>query len=95
VVDFETTPIHLDPKVLNHPENPTNPASYACLVALTAMITRIRGHEAAFVDADPDAYVQAVLTLLPELVMDNTNLMSLETLVWLVSSPEALIKTNL
>ncbi|KAF7586584.1 hypothetical protein BBP40_008658, partial [Aspergillus hancockii] len=83
VVDFENTPIHLDPKVLNYHENPINPASYACLVALTAMITRIRAHESAFVDADPDAYVQAVLGLLPELVIDNTNLMSLETLVWL------------
>ncbi|KAE8389794.1 hypothetical protein BDV23DRAFT_172817 [Aspergillus alliaceus] len=82
-VDFENTPIHLDPKALNHPENTTNPANYACLVALTAMVTRIRGRDLAFAGADPDAYVQAVLTLLPELMIDNENLRSLETLVLL------------
>lgn len=39
----------------------------------------------AFADADPDAYVQAVLTLLPELMIDNANLRSLEALILLVS----------
>ncbi|KAB8209522.1 hypothetical protein BDV34DRAFT_16899 [Aspergillus parasiticus] len=82
-VDFENTPVHLDPKALGNPDSTTSPANYACLVALTALVTRIRGDDMAFADADPDAYVQAVLTLLPELMIDNANLRSLEALILL------------
>ncbi|GMG43571.1 unnamed protein product [Aspergillus oryzae var. brunneus] len=84
-VDIENTPLHLDPKALGNPDITTSPANYACLVALTALVTRIRGDDLAFADADPDAYVQAVLTLLPELMIDNANLRSLEALILLVS----------
>ncbi|KAE8404753.1 hypothetical protein BDV37DRAFT_271202 [Aspergillus pseudonomiae] len=83
-VDLENTPIHLDSKALGNPDSTTSPANYACLVALTALITRIRGNDLAFADADPDAYVQAVLTLLPELIIDNANIRSLEALTLLV-----------
>ncbi|PIG79704.1 C6 transcription factor, partial [Aspergillus arachidicola] len=82
-VDLENAPVHLDPKALGNPDSTTSPANYACLVALTALVTRIRGDDMAFADADPDAYVQAVLTLLPELMIDNANLRSLEALILL------------
>ncbi|KAE8380973.1 hypothetical protein BDV26DRAFT_279105 [Aspergillus bertholletiae] len=82
-VDLENTAIHLDPKAFDNPDSTTRPANYACLVALTALVTRIRGDDLAFADADPDAYVQAALTLLPELIIDNSNLRSLEALALL------------
>jgi hypothetical protein len=63
----------------------TNIADRACLAALTAMITRIRRQEPAFADADPDAYVQAVLSVLPQLMVEHTNIRALEALIILVS----------
>ncbi|RHZ66393.1 hypothetical protein CDV55_100206, partial [Aspergillus turcosus] len=59
----------------------TNVADRACLAALTAMITRIRRQEAAFADADPDAYVQAVLSVVPQLMMEHTNVRAIEALI--------------
>jgi citrate synthase len=59
-------------------------ASQACLTALTAFITRLRRHEPAFAEADSSAYMQAVLSMLPQLVMEHTNIRVLEALMILV-----------
>ncbi|KAL4809700.1 hypothetical protein BDV18DRAFT_132622 [Aspergillus unguis] len=60
-------------------------ASRACLGAFTALVTGLRRHEPVFVaaGADPIAHVRAVLTLLPELAMQDTNIRALEALVLL------------
>lgn len=63
----------------------TSVAGRACLAALTAMNTRIRRQEAAFAEADPDAYVQAVLSVVPQLMMKHTNVRAIEALILLVS----------
>lgn len=57
----------------------------ACLTALTAFITRLRHNEPAFAEADSSAYMQAVLSMLPQLVMEHTNIRVLEALMILVS----------
>ncbi|KAJ5166825.1 C6 transcription factor [Penicillium canariense] len=61
-----------------------NAADRACLTALTAFITRLRRHEPAFAEADSNAYMQAVLSSLPQLVMEHTNIRVLEALLLLL-----------
>jgi hypothetical protein len=65
-------------------EGTIDAASHACLTALTAFITRLRHHEPAFAEADSSAYMQAVLSMLPQLVMEHTNIRVLEALLILV-----------
>lgn len=57
----------------------------ACVVAFTAFVIRLRRHEPAFAHADANAYMQAVLSMLPELVMEHTNIRVVEVFVMLVS----------
>lgn len=57
----------------------------ACLVAFTAFVIRLRRHEPAFAHADANAYMQAVLSMLPQLVMEHTNIRVVEVFVMLVS----------
>ncbi|KAF7114965.1 hypothetical protein CNMCM5793_000735 [Aspergillus hiratsukae] len=81
VVDIDALTCLLNTSDLGGPGSATNVADRACLAALTAMITRIRRQEPVFADADPDAYVQAVLSVLPQLMMEHTNVRALEALI--------------
>lgn len=92
VVDIDALTYLLNTSDLDASGIATNVAARACLAALTAMITRIRRQEPAFADADPDAYVQAVLSMSPQLMMEHTNVRALEALIILVSqcSPKLL-----
>lgn len=74
----------LDADELGLHEGTIDAASHACLTALTAFITRLRHHEPAFAEADSSAYMQAVLSMLPQLVMEHTNIRVLEALLILV-----------
>jgi hypothetical protein len=85
VVDIDALTCLLDASDFDGYGIGTNIADRACLAALTAMITRIRRQEPAFADADPDAYVQAVLSVLPQLMVEHTNIRALEALIILVS----------
>lgn len=60
-------------------------ADIARPVALTALLGRIHRHEPEFADAEPDAYIQTALGLIPQLMMDSENLRTLESLVLLVN----------
>ncbi|KAL2826061.1 fungal-specific transcription factor domain-containing protein [Aspergillus cavernicola] len=57
----------LDENILDNQTQPTGVADLACLPA--------------FADANPDAYLRAVLALLPRLIMEDASLRSLETIV--------------
>lgn len=81
VVQAETLSSDIDP---NTPWDKVKAADLACPVTLTALLGRIHRHEPEFADAEPDAYVQAALGLLPQLMMDSENLRTLESLVLLV-----------
>ncbi|KAF4161526.1 hypothetical protein CNMCM6936_003367 [Aspergillus lentulus] len=81
VVDIDALTCLLDASDFDGSGVGTSIADRACLAALTAMITRIRRQEPAFADADPDAYVQAVLSVLPQLMVEHTNVRALEALI--------------
>ncbi|KAF4227768.1 hypothetical protein CNMCM8980_002215 [Aspergillus fumigatiaffinis] len=81
VVDIDALTCLLDASDFDGYGIGTNIADRACLAALTAMITRIRRQEPAFADADPDSYVQAVLSVLPQLMVEHTNIRALEALI--------------
>lgn len=74
----------LDANELGLPGGTIDAANQACLTALTAFITRLRHHEPAFTEADSSAYMQAVLSMLPQLVMEHTNIRVLEAVLILV-----------
>ena len=86
IVDVEAVQILLNANVLDQPPNMTRAANRACLVAFAAMITQIHRHERAFAGADPDAYLQAALTLLPEMLLEPPDIRTLESVTILVSS---------
>ncbi|KAJ5682271.1 hypothetical protein N7462_005436 [Penicillium macrosclerotiorum] len=89
MVDVDSLAVLLQSHSFDHDGRNFDVASRACLVALTAFITRIRHHETAFAHANPNAYVQAVLSLIPELIRHHTNVRTLEALLILV--PELLM----
>lgn len=60
-------------------------SSKASLFAFTAFIAKIHGHHPAFLNADPDAYIQVVLGLLPVILLEKHDTRTLECLVFLVS----------
>lgn len=84
IVDVEAMQILLNAKILDQPAHTTRVANRACLVAFAAMITQIHRHEAAFAATDPDAYAQAALTLLPEMLLEPPDLRTLEAVTILV-----------
>ncbi|KAJ5812855.1 transcriptional regulator family: Fungal Specific TF, partial [Penicillium robsamsonii] len=84
IVDVEAVQILLNANVLDRPPNMTRTANRACLVAFAAMITHIHRHERAFAGADPDAYLQAALTLLPEMLLEPPDLRTLEAVTILM-----------
>ncbi|KAJ5499039.1 hypothetical protein N7453_008090 [Penicillium expansum] len=69
----------------------TRAANRACLVAFAAMITQIHRHEQAFAGADPDAYLQAALTLLPEMILEPPDIRTLEAVTILPTSPSVVL----
>lgn len=87
MVDVEAVQILLNANVLDRPPSTTRAANRACLVAFAAMITNIHRHERAFAGAEPDAYLQAALTLLPEMLLEPPDLRTLEAVTILVSPP--------
>lgn len=80
----------LEANELGRHEGTIDAANHACLTALTAFITRLRSHEPAFAEADSSAYLQAVLSLLPQLVMEHTNVRALEAVLILVGQAGSL-----
>lgn len=86
IIDVEAVQILLNANVLDKPPHMSRAANRACLVAFAAMITHIHRHERAFAGADPDAYLQAALTLLPEMLLEPPDLRTLEAVTILVSS---------
>ena len=75
-------------------EGTIDAANRACLTALTAFITRLRSHEPAFAEADSSAYMQAVISLLPQLVMEHSNIRVLEAVLILVGQAYSLIEPS-
>ncbi|KAL5048035.1 hypothetical protein BDW71DRAFT_31834 [Aspergillus fruticulosus] len=71
----------LDENTLDSQIQPTHTANLACLVAFTAQITEMHRLEPAFLDADPDAYIRAGLSLIPRLLMEDPSVRSLEAFV--------------
>lgn len=86
VVKPEILCSNIDPNITLQPGNTIKATDLVCPVALTALLGRIHRHEPEFADAEPDAYIQAALGLLPQLMMDGDNLRTLESLVLLVSA---------
>ncbi|CAP95114.1 Pc21g02170 [Penicillium rubens Wisconsin 54-1255] len=84
IIDVEAVQILLNANVLDKPPHMSRAANRACLVAFAAMITHIRRHERAFASADPDAYLQAALTLLPEMLLEPPDLRTLEAVTILM-----------
>jgi len=87
IVDVEAMQILLNANILDQPPHMTRVANRACLVAFAAMVTQIHRHEAAFAGTEPDAYAQAALTLLPEMLLEPPDLRTLEAVTILVSLP--------
>lgn len=82
--DVEALNMLMRADVLNNPE--TSRASHrACLVGLAANITQMHRHDPTFCGADPNAYAQAALTLIPEILMEPPDLRTLEAVIMLVS----------
>ncbi|KAJ5390825.1 transcriptional regulator family: Fungal Specific TF [Penicillium cataractarum] len=81
--DAEALQMLVNADVLNHPDT-TRAANRACLAAFTANITQMHRHDPAFSDADPDAYAQAALSLVPQILMEAPDLRTLEAIMLLV-----------
>ncbi|PYI03270.1 hypothetical protein BO78DRAFT_399886 [Aspergillus sclerotiicarbonarius CBS 121057] len=56
-------------------------ADKACLFALTAFVTKLHHHQPMFAEADSDGYAQAVLTLVPKLMLEPNDVRKLEALL--------------
>lgn len=82
--DAEALQMLVNANVLNHPDT-TRAANRACLAAFTANITQMHRHDPAFSNADPDAYAQAALSLVPQILMEAPDLRTLEAIMMLVS----------
>ncbi|KAJ5990479.1 hypothetical protein N7522_010686 [Penicillium canescens] len=89
IVDVEAMQILLNANTLDQPPSMTRASNRACLAAFAAMITQIHRHENAFAGSDPDAYMQAALTLLPEVMLEPPDLRTLEavTIMMLYITP--------
>jgi hypothetical protein len=91
IVDVEAMQILLNANTLDQPPSMTRASNRACLAAFAAMITQIHRHETAFAGSDPDAYMQAALTLLPEVMLEPPDLRTLEAVTIMVSSSHSLL----
>ncbi|KAI9041745.1 uncharacterized protein KD926_006469 [Aspergillus affinis] len=81
IVNIESLTSLLNANSLDPGVGMMNPADRACLVAFTAFITHIEHHELAFLHANSDSYLQAALSLVPQLIMEHTNTRALEALL--------------
>ncbi|GAA89558.1 C6 transcription factor [Aspergillus luchuensis IFO 4308] len=70
VVDVPASQAVLEALVSGHTDPPPTTAEKAHLFAFAAFITKQHQHQPQFADTDPDAYVQAVLTLVPKLMLE-------------------------
>ena len=82
--DVDALQMLVNADVLGHPKT-ARAAHRACLAAFTANITQMHRHEPAFAGADPDAYGQAGLSLISEILIETPDLRTLEALLMLVS----------
>ncbi|KNG83997.1 hypothetical protein ANOM_007774 [Aspergillus nomiae NRRL 13137] len=83
VVDPEALQTLIAKRTLEYTEASSRASDWACLTAFTALIARLHPHEFANVYTDSDAYIQAVLMLLPDLLMETANMRTLEALLLL------------
>ncbi|GAT29301.1 C6 transcription factor [Aspergillus luchuensis] len=81
VVDVPASQAVLEALVSGHTDPPPTTAEKAHLFAFAAFITKQHQHQPQFADTDPDAYVQAVLTLVPKLMLELASVWKLETFV--------------
>ncbi|KAL4905796.1 hypothetical protein BDW74DRAFT_177498 [Aspergillus multicolor] len=83
VVDVHEMARILDVSELDLSDDSLDASTRACLGAFTAFITGLRPKEPAFVAAGADsiANARAVLTLLPDLALQDTNVRALEALL--------------
>lgn len=70
--------------ILDRQDETVPAANLACLFALTAMMSVMHRLSPEFVNAEPDAYIQAALGLMPRLLMERTTVRSLEAVVLIV-----------
>ncbi|PYH39991.1 Zn(II)2Cys6 transcription factor [Aspergillus neoniger CBS 115656] len=70
VVDVPASQAVLDALVSGRTDPPPTTAEKAHLFAFAAFITKQHQHQPQFAGTDPDAYVQAVLTLVPKLMLE-------------------------
>ncbi|KAL4880111.1 fungal-specific transcription factor domain-containing protein [Aspergillus karnatakaensis] len=80
IANTEVLQALLDDNILERQRQSTPVANVACVVAFTALITELHRLEPEFSDADPDAYLRAVLALLPQLITEDAGLRTLETI---------------
>ncbi|KAL4736155.1 hypothetical protein BDV11DRAFT_173152 [Aspergillus similis] len=81
VANVEALQRLLDENALDTQIQPTHTANLASLVAFTAQVTEMHRLEPAFLDADPDSYIRAVLSLIPRLLIEDPSVRSLEAFV--------------
>ena len=84
VIEPATLPVIFDEYVSASTDARTRTVNAACLFSLTAFITKMHGNQPMFKHAEPDAYIQASLNLLPQIIMQADNLRTLEALLLLV-----------
>lgn len=85
IVDTAVLQELLNSEIMDNPTGSTNTANRACLVAFTALVTELHRHEPTFANADPDAYLQTAIGLLPKLLMETPGMRTLEAIVIIVS----------
>ncbi|XRM43806.1 hypothetical protein ABZX51_006961 [Aspergillus tubingensis] len=71
--------------ILDRQDETVPAANLACLFALTAMMSVMHRLSPEFVNAEPDAYIQAALGLVPRLLMERTTVRSLEAVVLIMT----------
>ncbi|PLB54098.1 hypothetical protein P170DRAFT_347702 [Aspergillus steynii IBT 23096] len=81
IVDVAILQKLLNGGIMDNSTEPNHAANRACLVAFTALVTELHRLEPAFANADPDAYLQTSLSLLPKLLMEPPDMRTLETVV--------------
>lgn len=82
--DVNALQVLLDAEVLSRPQG-TRAANLACLAAFTANIAQMHRHDPILAHADPDAYAQAALGIIPAILMETPDLRTLEAVIMLVS----------
>ncbi|RAH50032.1 uncharacterized protein BO95DRAFT_404962 [Aspergillus brunneoviolaceus CBS 621.78] len=71
--------------ILDHQDGTVPAAKLTCLFAFTAMMSVMHRLDPAFVGAEPDAYIQAALCLVPRVLMEKPTIRSLEAIVLIMT----------